>query len=243
MADSVYLMHTYFSFVFSCMPHRYAFAVGLLLSVPLASSAQSIAPTPTQRYYVGLAAYSSKYQNIGGNSFRDLRVPVQVTAGYQLKPRLAVQVGVAYSQSVFDYSKQPSADYPPGSLIIADSHFGKSTWRHTSVSVLGRYTLTRQPTHRLQADVLGGIVLEKERYNIAYQYTTIDSTNAVYSSSQTTGGYTYAIWLLTAGLSTRYQISRHFEAVLDATVNARFGSLTTPPSLSGALGLRYRFGQ
>jgi hypothetical protein len=65
-------------------------------------------------------------------------VPVQVTAGYQLKPRLAVQVGVAYSQSVFDYNKQQSAYYPPGSFIIADKYYGKAIWRHTSVSVLGR---------------------------------------------------------------------------------------------------------
>jgi hypothetical protein len=120
------------------MPHRYAFAVGLLLSLPLAGSAQSVAPTPTPRYYVGLAAYSSKYQYVGGNSFRELRVPVQITAGYQLKPRLAVQVGVAYSQSTFDYNKQQSAYYPPGSFIIADKYYGKAIWRHTSVSVLGR---------------------------------------------------------------------------------------------------------
>jgi hypothetical protein len=243
MRDSVYLMHTYFSLVFSCMPHRYAFAVGLLLSLPLASSAQSAAPTPTPKYYVGLAAYSSKYQYVGGNSFRELRLPVQVTAGYQLKPRLALQVGVAYSQSIFDYNKQPSAYYPPGSLIIAEKYYGKSIWRHTSVSVLGRYALQPQSTHRLQADLLGGVTLEKERYTVGYQYTAIDSTNAVYSSSQTTGGYNYAIWLFTAGLSTRYRVSQHLEAVLDATLNARLASVTSPPSLSGALGLRYRFGR
>jgi hypothetical protein len=243
MGDSVYLMHTYSSLVFSCMPHRYAFAVGLLLSLPSAGSAQGVAPTPTPRYYVGLAAYSSKYQYVGGNSFRELRVPVQVTAGYQFQPQLAVQLGVAYSQSTFDYSKQESASYPPGSFIVADKYFGKSIWRHTSVSVLGRYTLTRPSAHRLQADVLGGVTLEKERQTTAYQYTTIDSTNAVHSSSQTMYGYTYAIWLLTAGLSTRYRVSQHLEAVLDATLNARLGSLTSPPSLSGALGLRYRFGR
>jgi hypothetical protein len=225
------------------MPHRYVFAVGLLLSLPLAGSAQRVAPTPTTRYYVGLAAYSSKYQYVGGNSFRELRVPVQVTAGYQLQPRLAVQVGVAYSQSVFDYSKQPSAYYPPGSFIIADKYYGKSIWRHTSVSLLGRYALLPQPTHRLQADLLGGVTLEKERYTMAYQYTTIDSTNAVYSSSQTAYGYTYAIWLFTAGLSTRYRVNQHLEAVLDATLNTRLASVTSPPSLSGALGLRYRFGR
>jgi hypothetical protein len=225
------------------MPHRYAFAVGLLLSLPLASSAQSVAPTSTPRYYVGLAAYSSKYQYVGGNSFRELRVPVQVTAGYQLKPRLAVQVGVAYSQSTFDYNKQPSAYYPPGSFIIADKYYGKAIWRHTSVSVLGRYALLPQPTHRLQADLLGGVTLEKERHSVGYQYTAIDSTNAVCSSSQTTGGYTYAIWLFTAGLSTHYRVNQHLEAVLDATLNARLTSLASTPSLSGALGLRYRFGR
>lgn len=225
------------------MPHRYALAVGLLLSLPLASSAQSAAPTPTPRYYVGLAAYSSKYQYVGGNSWRELRVPVQVTAGYQLQPRLAVQLGVAYSQSTFDYSKQGSAGYPPGSLIIADKYFGKAIWRHTSVSVLGRYTLLAPSTHRLQADLLGGVALETERHTVGYQYTAIDSTNAVYSSSQNTGGYTYAIWLFTAGLSTRYRVSRHLEAVLDGTINARLASLASTPSLSGALGLRYRFGR
>lgn len=222
---------------------NYYILAALLLGCPLSSAAQQLAPTPLPRYYVGVAGYISNYQSVGGNSLSDLRVPIQVTAGYQFGPRLAVQLGVAYSQSVFDYSKQPAAYYPPGGLIISDYSLGKSITRHTAVSLLSRYTLTHQPTRRLQADLLGGITLERERHVTGYQYTAIDSTNAVLLTSRTEYRYQYSFWQLTAGLSTRYRFSSHLEAVLDATLNARLSGLDSPPTLAGALGLRYRFGQ
>jgi hypothetical protein len=63
------------------------------------------------------------------------------------------------------------------------------------------------------------------------------------STSSVRTSYTYTLWLLTAGLSTRYRLGQHLEAVLDATLNARVSSLDSPPTLAGALGVRYRFGK
>jgi len=69
----------------------------LLATAPLFSCAQAAAEAASPRYQVGLTAYSSAYQPLGGSAYRGIHVPVQVVAGYQLRPRLAVQLGVAYS--------------------------------------------------------------------------------------------------------------------------------------------------
>lgn len=217
----------------------------LLAATPLLSSAQATAEAPTPRYYVGLAAYSSAYQGLGGNAYRGgPRIPVQVTAGYQLRPRLAVQVGVAYSgisYSTFGISRYfPSQGYPAG---VYFDYSNKSKERNTSVALLARYTLTRQPAHRLQVDVLGGATLEVQHY--AYSTVSSDSSRVpvVYRYDESGTNLAY---LVTAGPSVRYRFGRHLDAVLDFTLNYDFDHSHRPNSsvLTGAtaLGLRYRFG-
>ncbi|MDQ2794220.1 MAG: hypothetical protein M3Y12_09455, partial [Bacteroidota bacterium] len=80
---------------------------GLLAAAAFPARAQTAPAAPAAlpglaapRFFVGLAAYSSYYQPLGGLSLANrssVRVPLQLVAGYQLRPRLAVQVGVAYS--------------------------------------------------------------------------------------------------------------------------------------------------
>ena len=223
------------------MSYRYSLLAGLLVAGPLAGWAQGGAPAPAFRYYAGLSAYTSDYQSIGGNSLGDLRVPIQATLGYQLRPRLAVQVSAAYSQSGIDYNSLGSNYYPPGGLVASDYQSGKMSASHATVSFLARYAV-RHPDRRLQVDVLAGFSREHETYRNNYRYTAFDSTKAVVSTSSVRTNYTYTIWLLTAGLSTRYRLGRHLDAVLDATLNTRFASLGSPPTLAGALGVHYRFG-
>ena len=128
---------------------------GLFLALPLLGHAQATAPepAPAPRFYVGLAAYSSDYQSIGSRrpGVTGFAVPLQLTAGYQLRPRLAVQVGLAYSGSSYAY-RGDGYFYnlnSPSNRGIYYNYSGKSNIRAASASVLARYTLTRKAGHRL----------------------------------------------------------------------------------------------
>jgi hypothetical protein len=217
----------------------------LLATAPLFALAQAVGPAPTPRYYVGLAAYSSAYQGLEGNAFRGgPRIPVQVAAGYQLRPRLAVQLGVAYSgvsYSTFGISRYFITQGAPAGVYFDYSSQRKE--RNTSVALLARYTLTRQPAHRLQVDVLGGATMEVEHY--AYSSVNTDSLRVPVTSRYAENGTNWA-YLVTAGPSVRYRFGRHLEALLDFTLSYDFDRSHRPYSslLTGAtaLGLRYRFG-
>lgn len=221
-------------------PLTHMLLAGLLLGAPCAGVAQTF-----PRYYVGLAAYSSDYQGLGGGYNRGVRVPVQVVAGYQFRPRLAVQLGVAYSSSSSSYFGM--SKYYTGSAAAASPYAyfmdeGQSTTRNTSVALLARYSLTRQAAHRFQVDVLGGFTLERQRLDFSSTRTDADSTNTHFAVTQTQNQYRRTDLLVTAGLSPRFRFSRHLEAVLDVTLNKALTIQTTRFTGATALGLRYRFG-
>jgi hypothetical protein len=210
---------------------------GLLLSAPLPGRSQAEAPAP--RFYVGLGAYSSYYQRLGHQNFGGFRLPVQLTAGYQWRPRLAVQLGVAYSGSSNSYSYQ-------GYLVGADGSLspigrsGRASDHSTSVSALARYTLTRQLTHRLQFDLLGGLTLEHDRYRD--QGSLSDSVQTGTFDNQ----YSTTVLHAAFGPGVRYRLGSSFELFGDYLFNLCLatsqayspGRVTT----AGSLGLRYRFG-
>ncbi|MEJ7663774.1 MAG: hypothetical protein WKG07_31700 [Hymenobacter sp.] len=200
---------------------------------------------PLPRYSVGLAVHSSAYHRLGGGAYQGTTIPVQVTAGYQLRPRLAVQLGVAYSSTPSNSSTSTFYYYPtPGSPRVYYSSTSRGSERRVSAALLGRYTLTRQPAHRFQADLLGGVTLETYRY-------TVNGIRSDSSRSPVTASYndqgTNQAYLLTAGPSVRYRLGRHLEALLDFTLNynLRRGGYYAATGLTGAtaLGLRYRFGK
>ena len=223
---------------------------GMLLIAALPARAQTAAETPpAPRFYIGLGAYSSYYQLLGGQSGYDtpVRLPVQLTAGYQLRPRLAVQVGVAYSGATANFSGVGLA-YNPANPTKGTffEYYGASTQRNTSLAALARYTLTRNPAHRVQFDALGGFTLEHGSGFDRGTYSdslggTRNVTSYAYRASRNT-------LLLTAGIGTRFRLSRHFELTYDLTLSkaltndsptGQFQGLTS----SSALGLRYRFGR
>ncbi|GAA4009300.1 hypothetical protein GCM10022408_21720 [Hymenobacter fastidiosus] len=81
---------------------------GLLLAAALPARAQTNAETlAAPRFYVGLAAYHGNDQNLGrwrqGNT--GFRVPGPLTVGYELRPRLALELGVAYSGRTARYAR------------------------------------------------------------------------------------------------------------------------------------------
>lgn len=225
---------------------------GLLLGPALPVLAQTAAEAPaTPRFYVGLGAYSSYYNGIGHYSQYsngDFRLPVQLTAGYQLRPRLAVQVGLTYSGGTSHYAENTlylNANTGPNSSYYTLD--GDYTRRQASVSALARYTLTANPAHRLQFDALGGFTLER-----ASSHSRGTQTNYASGSTATTSDYSFNhaqnTLLLTGGVGARYRLSRRFELTYDFTVNKALTGPAPHPAPAGltssqALGLRYRFGR
>lgn len=218
---------------------RFAFC-GLLAGAPLLVQAQTTEAGAAPRFYVGLAAYSSYYQTLGNQNFGGFRVPLQLTAGYQWRPRLAVQLGVAYSQFANQYDYQWNyAPNTPG----PEYHYqrtGRATTSNTSVSVLGRYTLTRQAAHRLQFDVLGGFTLEHGRYRnrgIATDSSQVSPFDNQHSATSL---------LFSVGPSVRYRLAKSVELFSDYTFNVRLASSEAyqpgRATSAGSLGVRYRFG-
>lgn len=240
---------------------------GLLLAAALPARAQTSSDTPAAapRYYVGLGAYSSFYQPIGHSEpgytayikSSSFRLPVQLTAGYHISPRVAVQVGLAYSTGTTQYGQTFVYNAPtPGAPSPYTTIEGHSTQTQLATSVLGRYTLTANPANRLQFDALGGFTLERSILSNQGTYTdgsqgTAVSNNYDYSRTQNT-------LLLTGGIGARYRLSRCLELTYDLTVNKALnninsygnsngsGSIGSPSNTlttSQALGLRYRFGR
>jgi opacity protein-like surface antigen len=225
------------------------FLGALLLGSPLLGRAQATEPAPSPRYYVGLAAYNSYYQGFGskayGNGNGSLRLPVQLTAGYQVRPRLALQVGVAYSTARYSYDNEFIYYSKTGSLPLYSRYQGSVRLRATSVSLLSRYTLTRNLAHRVQFDALAGFGLEHDRGYI--RRTQSDSIAGRLQTTSYSGRGSQNFFLLTLGAGVRYRLTQHLELNLDVMANhtvpffspaSRIDEITS----SAALGLRYRFG-
>jgi hypothetical protein len=243
------LPHSPSFFPFVLMRYSSRLALGLLLAAPLRSFAQTLADAapavPPHRFYVGLGAYHSNFQNLGSWRQGDtgFRVPVQLTAGYQLRPRLALELGVAYSgrTSVYAYD---SYYYNTSGIAPANYQYSRTTTeRVASVSALARYTLTRKPAHRLQFDALGGFTLVHGNvYSRGFEANDFaGSFQAVPFDNHST----HNELLLTAGLGLRYRLTPRFEVNFDLTTNRNLNHPHTYQGFTGsaALGLRYRFGK
>ncbi|WP_035557894.1 outer membrane beta-barrel protein [Hymenobacter sp. IS2118] len=222
----------------------------LLLAAPLLGHAQTVPATTAAapRFYVGLAAYTSYYQN--ANSWRkgdgSLPVPLQLTAGYQLRPRLALELGVAYSGRTNRLAfSQASVDGNTGAPVNQQFDITR-TLRTASVSALARYTLTRQPARRLQFDALGGFTLLHNSYR--YRGFQGDDRSGTFQTTPVDQRSAYNDLLLTAGLGLRYRLAPRLDLNFDLTANRNLTSPSYSSHLGGltgsaALGLRYRFGK
>lgn len=222
--------------------HFLRLALGaLLLGSPLLSRAQTTDVAPAPRFYVGLAAYQSPYQGLDNwrQSDTGFRVPVQLTVGYQLRPRLALELGVAYSGRTTRYAFDGSY-YDANGTPFNYQYSNTTTQRTASVSALARYTLTRQPAHRLQVEALGGVTVV-HRNSYSRGFNTKDPSGPLQNTSFNIR-YSDNDLLLTAGLGLRYRLSPRFALNLDLTTNRNVNNDLFGFTGSAALGLRYRIG-
>jgi hypothetical protein len=222
-------------------------ASGFLLASSFAGHAQATEPAPIPRFYGGLGLYTSSHQNLSSWGIDGARIPVQAVVGYQWRPRLAVQLGVAYSgnRSQYAYNYFYSPNYPAPAGAKTDVA-GTYTERSITTSLLARYTLTRKLAHRFQADLIGGVKVEYSRYHDVGISTSYDQTATVIGVTPYEYPSTYNSTLLSLGISLRYRVVSQLEAMYDFTFDqpvsnggSRYG---LRPSASMALGVRYRFG-
>ncbi|MFD2718533.1 outer membrane beta-barrel protein [Hymenobacter monticola] len=228
------------------MKHPLLALSGLLLFSALPGRAQT-APEPatSPRFFVGLGAYSSYYQKVGTYPPQyvssQFRLPVQLTAGYQFTPRLAVQASAAYSGTSRDYfisnynNPTSPTGYSEGSFTF--------TSRSISAAVLARYTVTN-PTARLRVDALGGAGLEHSGDN---SRGTVSTQPFGQDARPVNTHYSKNILTATLGAGLRYRLSPHFELAYDFTVNRALASdsreyLNRSLTTAHGLGVRYRFG-
>ena len=222
---------------------RRTLLAALLLGAPLLGRAQATEPAPP-KLYGGLAAYVSSFQSIGSAPETGFPLPLQATLGYQLLPRLAVQASVAYRGGAYAYSYTNRDYFANGQVGPLYEISGTSRRRALSAAVLTRLTLTRQATHRLQFDLLGGLTLEHLGY--LYSSVRIDSAAAPVASGYAT---TSTGLLVTAGPALRYRFGPRLEATYHWLFSAglagfdNYTSFNYPSSASMALGVQYRFGR
>ncbi|OGX84273.1 outer membrane beta-barrel protein [Hymenobacter coccineus] len=210
---------------------------GLLAgALPLAGFAQTGAPAAFKpQLFVGLGAAVGSPQS--PTAFAENILAPALTAGVQLRPRLAVQASAQYFQRKDSYF-QPGLFYFNGGL-----HEGISSstdqQRIVAVPVLVRYALTRRPEQRLQVDVLGGFTLARSTYRS--KSTTVDSLqNVVYNSDN---NYVNNNFYLDLGAGLRYRLGNHLALTGDLVFNFLVNQHPyNSTSSTAALGLRYRFG-
>jgi len=218
-------------------------AGSLLLALPLTSHAQATELPTAPHFYGGLGVYSSSHHNLGNWGYGQARIPVQAVVGYQVRPRLAVQLGLAYSGNRTDYaySTSYSSYYPsPPSSIIDFAGIRKE--RSATATLLARYGLTRKPAHRFQADLLGGAKFEYSRYSDVGTSTTHDQAAPVVTAYESPSTYTQP--LLSLGFGLRCRLVSRLEAAYDFTFDLPVGSSSYYSSrlqATMALGLRYHF--
>lgn len=206
---------------------------------------QASLPTTYHRWYVGTQLTSHYYAVIFPSGLPSMSSPnpLQLVAGYQFTPRLAMQISGLYRHRNLEWggagttvTGQPTA-----------TKFKHQNW-NTAVPVSLRHTLTRQSARRVQVDGALGLSFISIRYTTRQTIEIDGQVTEEYNTAQKATG-TY----LTGGISGRlgFGKTRRVEAVLDLLVNRNIEQFSTsiyqyldaPGGLTRAygLGLRYRF--
>lgn len=197
--------------------------------LPLVSVAQTT-DTPT-RYYVGVGG--SMLNSFGANNSRIFGP--SLTAGLQLKPQLAVQIGTTVTWS--NYSTSFSATDNQQQLTVYNN---KSHSSFTTVPVLLRYTLT-PATKRLQFDALMGLSL----LIFASRNTSI-TTYPNQTQYESSNRYSDLRSSLVIGPALRYSLTPRVALTAEVPINLAIGSSYYAFSerffYNLQVGARYNFG-
>ncbi|TVT40615.1 PorT family protein [Hymenobacter setariae] len=204
-----------------------ALAVG---SAPLASVAQT--PTASTRYYVGLGGSLLSDFRSGSSRFPAL----SLTAGRQLKPRVALQTGVTVGWRSYSYGYS----YVNSGQTIPTFYESGTRTTFITVPVLLRYTLS-QSVNRLQVDALVGLSLIA---SINRGTSTVTYNNQTqYSDSYRNSGFRGT---LVAGPALRYGLTPRVALMAEIPVNFVIGDfggrLSDQFFYNLQVGGRYNFG-
>ena len=235
----------------------------LALACPFAGRAQQTGRAPLSGWFIGLGGAWGSYQEPGRTPPYEGYGPA-LTVGHDVLPRLAVQTGLVFYQhsGLFGFNgTYDAARFNPGGPVLLRTESNVERRRAFAVPLLLRYTLTRDPARRWQADALAGATGLQTRYHTVREVaetTTSGPTFARQVSEQTRTGVG-----LTAGAGLRHALGRHLDLTADALghlsltprtpvfgpgAGARYPATGPVPPLrerlSGTvlLGVRYRFG-
>ncbi|MEJ7659755.1 MAG: hypothetical protein WKG07_09075 [Hymenobacter sp.] len=248
---------------FSDLQLNASLRVGLLLGaapprppLPLRLSAAEDA-TLRPRYYVGaqLGSYNypvrfpdfnpyaalpggspSFFQEPGVGSYSiEVKNPY-VYAGYQLRPRLALQLG---------YQGQAGTGHSGSYSLVGTQKipsYASETYQQTlTFPVLLRRTLTRQYQQRLQFDVVGGVALSYARVRFSRtDYNNGQVTKQFALARQTTDVHAIGGLGIGYGFGRRRKLQATAEYVFIQNLQNSFTGFNSVEA-GGSLGLRYRF--
>jgi hypothetical protein len=124
-------------------------------------------------YYVGVQAGSSRYEMFYRNPTVTPTVfvisPWQLTAGYYLTPRLALQLNFTHSRTTYD-SPGAIQELPNGQLALFNILHEEDA--QTALPIVLRWSLSK-PVARLQADAILGLTWAHHFYQ-ATSYDQLD---------------------------------------------------------------------
>lgn len=201
-----------------------------LASLPLLSTAQTTPPAPS--FYVGAGATLLTSQPF--NRYSGMQLGPALTAGWQFKPRLALQLSGAYTWNQASYSYSYSS-----SLIPTDVNTSEYRTKLFTFPLLLRGELTA-PTRRLHVDALVGPMLLFSSNSYHYTY----SNQGVLLQDETRNS-TGLLVSLALGPALRYSITPHLDVAADALVNfgldSNYSNLADHLFSNILLGVNYRF--
>lgn len=216
-------------------------AYTLILCSNESSLGQSVPALPTEkfaRFYGGVGGFVGKYRipYANGTLLHYIAAPV-LTVGYQITPRLAIQISGANYNDSHHYEGEAYDRVAQKVIGMAYSEYERGA---TAVPVLFRYTLSKKSTHRVQFDALAGISFLRTNYRDAL--AVVDSIGTILSQSQQAESMNQNV--LTLGLGVKIRLIRHLDFVGDVEANRTLsnkGYLTHHLQVSCLAGLRYRF--
>lgn len=218
----------------------------ILLGTAVQVHAQAAMPNTEFPVFVGVHAFNGAYEvffprtpNLSGTG-----LSWQLTAGVNLSPRFALQLGGTYSRTKFDDDPSYIGTTTTGQSTQGSYH--SKRWTHC-VPLLARYAVVRSPRPRLQVEALFGASVVATR-DVFWGDNRINGqvVSEFYEENKAT--HVYA----TGGLGFRYPFGRRFEGVFDWTYsrNLRAVPEAVHQGVTGnkwgltralSLGLRYRF--